>query len=409
MGRTTRSRSRQSRAADVGRTERRIAALSRQPVPSTVGRENLDRPVDSDIQISGDPHAHDLSLMVDGQKVSWCRLIDFEQQIGPLTLRMGGVAYVGTHEKHRFKGYSRRVMENSLRWMRREGFDVTMLYGIADYYPKYGYAEAFPGVSHTMAVRDAERAPGGNLRFVHFAAAYLRAVLKMYHRNNAGRTGVIRRDPGRWVPFRKGVHFGSKAVARVGLDRRGRPAAYFVYDPGREVTVIEAGFATPAAFGAVLRAVTKLVWAVRQEKIRFLLPEDDAFMSFCRPYGLHKEIDYRRDGGAMVRMIHVAGALRKLAPLLGSRMSGIGRLTLRTDLDDAALRWSGGQMSVGKPRKGARGVAMPQWALAQLIYGYRRAALLAAEGIARGSKADIEVLEQMFPPTPHYHYAVDHF
>jgi predicted acetyltransferase len=305
--------------------------------------------------------------------------------------------------------------------MRREGYDVSMLYGIPSFYPKFGYAEAFPTVVHSMAVRDAERVERPAFRFVDYAPGHLEAVLKMYHRNNAGRTGPTLRPRKTWRPFRKGVSWDAPAAVRVALDSRGRPVGYFARDAGMNAVIVEVGFATLAVFGGILRAAADLAWSTRTERIRFYLGEDDAFMRFCAPYGLVKEVTYRRDGGAMVRMINVVSSLRGLAPVLGSRVGGKGRLIVRTNLDSADLRWQAGEMSVvpwtgrraspgrTSPAAGAGRVWLPQWALAQLIYGYQDVASLAAADVVKGARKGLEALAVMFPPAPHHFHVVDEF
>ncbi|MGB2820517.1 MAG: GNAT family N-acetyltransferase, partial [Phycisphaerae bacterium] len=226
--------------------EARVAALRRRRVRSRSSPEDLDRPIDPQLEVRSSFPYHKLVLVVNGEDVSWLTVVDFRQQIGSAVVRMGGVAGVGTHRDHRFCGYSRRVMESSLNWMRAEGFDTAMLYGVRSFYPKFGYAQAFPGVTFSMAARDAESAATRGYRLAAFRPkAHLPAVLRMYHRNIAGRTGPTLRDPRHWRPFRKGVTYESKAVCKVALDGRGRPAGYLVHDGGHlTATIIEVGFAT---------------------------------------------------------------------------------------------------------------------------------------------------------------------
>ena len=402
-----RSRPRLSR----GEAEERVAALRTRRVPSRSTREDLDGPMDPDIQVSGERRATKLSLLADGAEASSLWVIDFEQQIGSATVRMGGIGGVGTKPERRFQGYSRRLLEGALRWMRREGFDVSTLYGIPSFYPKFGYAEFLPDVRFTLAARDAERAAGGGgYRLVKFQPVHLRAVLRMYRANNAGRTGPTRRDPRHWEPFRKGVDYGRKAIAKVALGAKGGVAGYVVLDSEHlTATVIEVGFATPAVFPALLRAAVLRALRQRLETLVLRVPEDDAFAAWCQPLGLRKEVTWRRDGGGMVRMIRIASALGKAAGELGTRIDGAGRLTLYTNLEDVGLEWSGGRLAVGAPHRSGPKAQMPQWALAQLLYGYRGAAALAADGTLRASRGALGALAAMFPVRPHYHHLVDHF
>lgn len=390
--------------------EARLTEQRRQRVPSRSSPEDLAQELEAGIRVRGKFPWHRVELVLDGEAVSSLAVTDFEQQIGARTVRMAGIGGVGTRQEHRLKGYSRRAMENALRWMRREGFDTSMLYGITSFYPKFGFAEAFPGVESKLAVRDAETVRPTGCRFVDYAPQHLRAALRMYRASNAGRTGPTRRDPRHWYPWRKGLHYGSPAACSVALDARGRAAGYVVCDSGfPSATVIEVGWRRRAVFPDLLRHVARRAVEQRLEHVRLLLPEDDAFVAFCVPLGLEKAVRYRRDGGGMVRMINIPTALAKVADDLAARMSGPGSLTLRTNLDDVGLAWAGGRLSVGPPRRRGPQARLPQWAVAQLLYGYRSAEELADAGVLKGSREAVGALGEMFPVRPHHHYLVDHF
>ncbi len=386
------------------------------PLPSRAaapfnGREVLDGALDEAIETAAADHGTRLNLLVDGQAVSWCTIVDFHQQIGPCLLRMGGLAGVATQREHRRKGYCRRVLTSALRWMRREGYDVSMLYGIPGMYPKFGYAEAFAEVVWRVAVRDAETAPRGIYRVVDFdPARHLPAVLKLYRATNAGRTGVTTRDPKTWTPFPLGRSYRSHAIVKCLCDRRERVTGYLVHDSDRPAEVIEAGWASPKVFGALLAAAADGAWAERAETVTFHLPSDSAFMRRCRGYGLTCETTWRRDGGAMVRLINVPSALGKLADLLAERAGAAGRVNLVTNLDSAGLSWRRGSMTVrAAPLAGAPTARLPQWALAQLLYGYVGAADLHVDGVLTAPRQAMDLLAALFPPAPHYHYLTDRF
>src|SRR5689334_6520732 len=112
-----------SKASDA-----RIERLRAGPVPPTVSHaERLDHPLDPDIRVSGKAPRHQIKLLEDGTVVSWAEVVHFEQQIGGQALSMAGLAGVGTHPEHRFRGHARRLLENALRWMRHQGFGTSML------------------------------------------------------------------------------------------------------------------------------------------------------------------------------------------------------------------------------------------------------------------------------------------
>lgn len=152
-----------------------------------------------------------------------------------------------------------------------------------------------------------------------------------------------------------------------------------------------------------------LALASRLEHINLTLPEDDAFLEFCKPLGLRKETTYVPDGGAMVRMINVRGALGKLAGELETRLPGVRGLNISTNLGLVGLFQVGGRLTVGEPRDRGLSAQLPQWALAQLLYGYVSARSLAASATLKASPGGIDVLERLFPVGPHYYYAMDRF
>lgn len=201
-----------------------------------------------------------------------------------------------------------------------------------------------------------------------------------------------------------------RAVCRVLLDRDGRPAGYYVYDRKAEgARIVEVGYITPAIFGAIISAAVRLARRRNADTIAFHLPEDEALMEFCKPWGLVKEVRYRRDGGGMARMINISSALEKLAPLLAERMSGTGRITIRTNMGGVALDWSKRVMTVHPANRSGRQARLPQWALAQMLYGYRDAKAFADAGVLKASADVTGLLTRMFPSGPHYYYLVDAF
>ena len=85
-----------------------------------------------------------VDLKLDGKSVSRLWLSAHTLHIGEALVRMDGVGGVGTDEAYRSKGYSRRVLEASVEHMIKGDAALSMLYGIRDFYTKFGYATAGP-------------------------------------------------------------------------------------------------------------------------------------------------------------------------------------------------------------------------------------------------------------------------
>ncbi len=95
-----------------------------------------------------------VEVIVGDRTVSWLSIEPFTLRIGAATVRMDGIAGVGTEEEFRRRGYARRLLEATVAWMRQGDAALSMLYGIRDFYPKFGYATAGP--DHRVVIQ-----PGG--------------------------------------------------------------------------------------------------------------------------------------------------------------------------------------------------------------------------------------------------------
>ncbi|MDP6381283.1 MAG: GNAT family N-acetyltransferase, partial [Phycisphaerae bacterium] len=100
-------------------------------------------------------------LLVGGKAASSVSIVDHTIRIGTSRFRMGGIGSVKTDSRHRLKGHMRKLMEDSVRFMQDRGYVFSMLFGIENFYHKFGYEVSLPEYRMTMQTRDAERA--GNL------------------------------------------------------------------------------------------------------------------------------------------------------------------------------------------------------------------------------------------------------
>src|SRR5436305_890107 len=97
-----------------------------------------------------------LHLFVEGKSVSRLAVVDLEMRVGGANVKMGGIADVGTDREHRNKGYSRRVLEYATEWMTEQGYDCATLFGIPNYYDKFGYAVCLSECWFELATRPLE-------------------------------------------------------------------------------------------------------------------------------------------------------------------------------------------------------------------------------------------------------------
>src|SRR3954462_11245197 len=99
-------------------------------------------------------------LYLDGQHVSRVVIIPMLMRIGAAVLRMDGVGGVETVEALRNRGYSRRVMEAVVEQIKAGDASLSTLFGIQDFYQKFGFDTAGPELTVILPNPDhPERAP----------------------------------------------------------------------------------------------------------------------------------------------------------------------------------------------------------------------------------------------------------
>src|SRR5215212_2547555 len=140
----------------------------------------------------------DIVLQLHGRQVSRVVIVPMVMRIGAAVVRMDGIGGVGTEEAFRNRGYSRRVMETAVQQMRRGDAALSTLFGIQDFYQKFGYETTGPEYSVILPLVDASPArhslpPGW--RFRPLAGDDMPAVMRLYHANTKRATGaLIRHD-----------------------------------------------------------------------------------------------------------------------------------------------------------------------------------------------------------------------
>lgn len=363
------------------------------------------------------PRCH-RALYIDGKKVSWLTVIDYHQRIGSAVVRMGGIAGVGTEPSERMKGYSRRVIEDTIKYMQDEGFDVSWLFGIRDFYPKFGYAVCMAPTTLTIATRDAERAKNalGSFTICPYTDSDLDALTSLYNSANGCRTATLVRERGRFSGISKGSRWGVEADVIVATDKGGNFVGYAAYDRHEtEVVVTEVESSDPLAYPNLLYEFAKLAIDRRTASINMLLPPDHPFAEFCHRYECSVTTNYARCGGGMARIVNLRSLFEKIASELSSRLAASEHrdadscLWISTDVGELALTLRNGRVNVANKCDRTNSVQLSQSKLVQLVYGYRRARDMLTEPDVVFNGGALSLLETLFPPQNPYVWAADHF
>jgi predicted acetyltransferase len=348
-----------------------------------------------------------LELFLGEAAVSGVAVWDLPMQIGSAVVRLGGIGGVYTRREHRLHGYSRRVIEESLAFMRDEGYHLSALFGIENYYPKYGYATSLVESQSTVATRDALDAEA-RLAVRDYTPTDAPAVAAIYGAMTASRSGAIVRHPATWGGHRLAAHWSDRFGALV-IEDGGRVVGYATYNLNLdEFAIAEVGYAGPRVYETLLAEAARLAHDRALEKIIFHLPPDDPFALYLRRYGCATEIRYNRRAGGMARIIDQAALFALLAPALAARLEALpphgrpagGTVMWRTDLGETRTPLGGAGEWV---------VAMPQARLTQLLLGYRAIDDLLGEADVQVDAAALPLLRAICPAGYPYVWPGDRF
>jgi predicted N-acetyltransferase YhbS len=399
--------------------------------------------------------ASELILELDGKRVSRVVIIPMLMRIGAAVVRMDGIGGVETEEAYQNRGYSRRVMETVVARMRVGNAALSTLYGIQDYYHRFGFTTAGPEYTVTLplwekATSTAALPPGWIAR--DFAADDLAAVMRLYHLNTRRATGALMRHDGGdesaetaslvaaspkasqiggrgWTTLGKVARESGHDGCRVVVDDAGTIVAYAWLgqanwwmgvrreEEPRGFHVAEVMATGPMAAEAVLAVCRR--WAAETgngvSTVRMAMPPEGPVANAAAYEGGDFLAEYTRDGDFMGRVIDVGRLVKQMEPEFSARIRAArigfrGEVVLRTELGGAALTVAPEGISTGNGGNGIRLVIeLPQTTLVRLCLGaFETGDLLARLPVAPGPNAE-EILRVLFPGRAPFIYPVDRF
>ena len=245
-------------------------------------------------------------------------------RIGGARVQVGGIGAVATDPEFRRRGYMGRTLPASLESMRAEGYDLSLLFGISNFYRHYGYVQAWGTVSSYAAWRTCRR----RLRprpVQKFAVRPRADLAELYNAYYSDMTGTAVRPT-----FLRGSWSWQGHTEGYLWKQDGKPAGYVVFARnGQHLRCIEyAGDSVQA-----LRVVAALGRKVGCQEIHFAtVPDQSVLIKLLRRNNCRVETRYARDGGAMVRVLNLAATLRKMEGELTRRLAASPLATWRGEL-----------------------------------------------------------------------------
>ncbi|MCA1594836.1 MAG: GNAT family N-acetyltransferase [Chloroflexi bacterium] len=376
-----------------------------------------------------------LHLDLDGATVSELWIIPFTIRIGCAQVCMDGIGGVSTEEPHRNRGYARQMLEEAVRRMRADDAALSMLYGISDFYPRFGYATVGP--NHLIVVTELEMIAGlpEGWQARPFEASDLAGVQALHAASQSEAVGAAERAPGTsvWQKLVARAGTDDPAECRVLVDATGKLRAYAWRGKGiwcvddaqqfapQSLALAEVAADSPQAADAVLQLCLEWAADVAREEERVIkrlilsLPPE----GFIAAAAMRRDADfvqqYVRCGQSMARVLNVPRLLRALKPELERRLAAAvgpfqGRLRIITDIGEGTLKILNGTVGIemssqstgldDRPGSGWEPILrleIPQYDLARLALGaYPAGDILARQPTVPDDRTR-RLVETLFP------------
>ncbi len=354
-------------------------------------------------------------LLLDGESVSGMVIWKHDMRIGAVVVKMGGIAHLHTKPQHRMKGYGRQVMRAGIRYMQEHGFDISVLFGISDFYHRWHFSPCMASSKLVMSTRDAERAPKHH-GVLPARQADMTTIRRMYHRNNYGHTGCLMRPRRGWQGFQVGSYWHVGAVPYV-IVQKDKVVGYFVLDDRDDCCVVaEIGYDSFDVFPTMVKVFARVAISRRIERIEVCVPPDHPFVDHTVLYGADVTQTYPRNRDVMGAIINQRSLFEKMLPELSRRLAEsalsdwTGKFAVLSDLEATVLSVRGGQVKLsGRSRKLDGRLKLTQEKLVQLVMGYRSVSSVVSETGVRLTGNIAAVLSVLFAKGFPYIWPTDHF
>lgn len=363
----------------------------------------------------------DSRIMVEpGRIIAHVGIVDRRVRIGRSELWMGGLGGVWTHPDYRKKGYSARLMHDGVRYMTERGYDASLLFGIPDYYHRFGFAVCFPTFKLILKTQEA-KAIRGTLSVRSIRREDVPAVRALYEESNRTRTGTVNRVEAFWDWRERGAPWTWLPVSLRSwhgvFDKAGALVGYFYSTVERnDLYVREVAGRTDEALASMVAFLYRVAHRRDLGRMVFAVSPDHPLALLCSEYDSTMETTYRKNGGGMMRIIHLRSTFEHIAPELSHRLSttylsGAKKaFALQTDIGTLGLRCAEGRVTPCDPSEAGKDVlVIPQHRLAPLIVGYVEPCRILSAPEVRVPPGLREWIECLFPKQVPFFWELDHF
>ncbi len=331
-------------------------------------------------------------------------------RLGEARLKMGGFAWVTTSPRHRHKGICRALMWHALEYMKHNNYHVSMLFGIPNFYHRFGFTTTLAEYSIMVDVSEALSAPRTPFKVREAKPGDISAIQKLHATNDADVACSLVRSNAHitntWDRYKS---------TRVIMTDNGRVTAYFVpCNDGPQLRIDEVGVSGLDACANVLRACAQMAGEEAAGTLRFQAPPSHPFARYLLRLRSTHEMRVVRDQGGMMAFVDLPECLENLIPewesLLQKSALASKRIELTLYADQAfhRIRANRGAIDIAQTT-GLNKVSLHTADLMHLVTGYRHVEDVLAQKRRIMSPEARDLMHVLFPKRTPYVWAYDHF
>ena len=315
---------------------------------------------------------HTRVAFLDGELAGALRLTTDTIRIGEARLKMGGFGWVTTAPRYRHKGIACEMMRDTMRYMQHQQYHVSMLFGIPNFYHRFGFTTSIALHYTSIDTLEALTATHPQYRLREGKPGDIPALQKIHNAHDAAVACSVVRSrahiTNRWEQFRP---------VTVLTDDKGKVMAYFLPRPANDALGIhEIGVVDRRACGALLHACARQAQEEFLRKITFHAPPCHPFIQYLLQYKSNHEMAVQRDEGGMLAFVNLEETLESMIPewesalMLSAAKDYRTQVTLVLDRKFYCIRANKGAIDISA-NSGSNKVSLSIAELMHLMTGYR--------------------------------------
>lgn len=331
-------------------------------------------------------------------------------RLGEARLKTGGLGWVSTIPRYRKKGVASALVLDALDYLQRRNYHVSMLFGIPNFYHRFGFTVTLAEHNAVIEAGEAATADKKGLRLRSAKPGDIPAIQKIHAAGDAATACSL---------LRSSAHITSQwehwKAARVLTNGQGRVMGYVHGEREADCFVVkEADVADANATGDLLHVCARLAADEALARIRFHVPPTHSLARFLLQYQSIHEMHILGVPYGMMALVNTGETLESMIPEWESHLQHSAlrdqriEATLLVDREAWRIRANKGAIDVAQAT-GSNKITLTPGNLIHLITGYRHAEDILNQKRRMLTPNARALVETIFPKRNPYVWLLDRF